>query len=76
MELPIKGAHNELHSGFVSIRFHMDIQNGLSFVSVIRKASHPSTLSALLHFNGRIAEKQKNFPVDVLEHPDTQNYLR
>jgi hypothetical protein len=76
LELPIKGADNELHSGLVCIRFHLDIEKGLSFVSIIRKATHPSTLSALLLFDGRVAEKQKGFPVEVLEHPDTQLYLR
>jgi hypothetical protein len=76
LELPIKGAGNELHSGLVCVRFHMGTESGLSFVSIIRRSSPANTLSALLLFDGRVAEKQKGFPVEVLEHPDTQLYLR
>jgi hypothetical protein len=75
LELPIKCARNELYSGLICIRFHLDLEDGLSFVSIVRQSVRRAS-SALLHFDGSTAEKQRGFPVDVVYHPDTQAYFR
>lgn len=74
LKLPIKGLNNELYTGFVCIKFHLDVQLGLSFISIIKRAPE-RTVSALLDFKGRVTEQQHGFNVDILQHSEIQKYL-
>ncbi len=38
LKLPIKGINDELYTGFICIKFHVDIENGLSFISIVKRA--------------------------------------
>jgi len=56
LRLPIKGANGELLMGFICIKFEVDIDKGLTFVSVIKRV-HDKSMNALIDFHGRITEK-------------------
>lgn len=75
LKLPIKGANNELYTGFVCIKFHLDISLGMSFISIIKR-SPERTVSALLDFTGNITEQQQGFNSHILQHSEIQKYLR
>lgn len=47
--LPIKGANGRLLKGFVCIKFQVDLEEGLTFVSIV-KLAHGKSLSALVDF--------------------------
>jgi len=54
--LPIRGAKGELFMGYICIKFQVDIEKGLTFVSVIKRV-HGKSVNAMLDFNGNITEK-------------------
>ena len=51
--LPIKGKNQEMFTGFVCIRSHIDIEEGIGFVSIIKNVALKS-LGALIDFEGNI----------------------
>lgn len=68
LKLPIKGVGTELFTGFVCIKFHVDIAKGLSFVSIVKRVLD-RTAMALIDFGGRVHEIEGGFQAEVLEHP-------
>ena len=63
--LPIKGASENLHNGNICVRFHIDIQHGLSFIATIKNVPSQN-ISALLNFDGTLREKERGFPREAL----------
>jgi len=75
LELPIRGVNGELHLGLVCIRFHIDIDEGLSFISIIKLIDRKK-VSAIMDFTGKITENQEKFPMEVMSHPDTISCIK
>ena len=55
LKLPIKGVDQELLLGFVCIKFQVDIHQGLTFISVIKKTQDKS-MNILMNFRGEVTE--------------------
>ena len=53
LSLPIKGSNCRLLKGFVCIKPQVDLEEGLTFVSII-KLAHDKTSSALVNFEGQV----------------------
>jgi len=56
IKLPIKGANGKLLMGYVCIKFEIDVEKGLTFISII-KLVHDRSMHALIDFSGKITEK-------------------
>lgn len=72
--LPIKGANGRLLKGFVCIKFQVDLEEGLTFVSII-KLAHDKSSSALVNFEGEVTEIEEGFREEILSHSEVQKYL-
>jgi hypothetical protein len=60
LKLPIKGANGKLITGFVCIKFQIDIEEGLTFISII-KLTHDKGSHVLMNFEGMITECEEGF---------------
>lgn len=65
LKLPIKGANNELFMGYVCIKFQIDIEKGLTFISIIKRV-HDKTTNVLMNFKNEITEKEEGFFEQIL----------
>lgn len=72
--LPLKGANGRLLKGFVCIKFQVDLEEGLTFVSII-KLAHDRSSSALVNFKGEVTEIEEGFNAALLSHSEVQRYL-
>jgi len=68
LKIPFKGAGSFLLIGHISIKYMLDVEVGLTFISIM-KHSNDKTSSALLTLEGRVTEKEDGFFDEILEHP-------
>ena len=68
IKLPFKGVGSFLQMGYINIKYMLDVEAGLTFISIIKRSNDKAS-SALLTLEGRVTEKEDGFNEDILEHP-------
>lgn len=74
LKLPIKGANGKLAMGYVCIKFAVDLNEGLTFVSVV-KLAHDRSSHVLMNFAGKVTESEEGFNKEIISHSEIQKYL-
>ena len=60
LKLPMKGANNRLLMAYICIKFEVDLEQGLTLVSVV-KLTHDKCHRALMDFDGNVTECDPDF---------------
>lgn len=60
LKLPMKGANNKLLMAYICIKFEVDLEQGLTLVSIV-KLTHDKCQRALMDFNGNVTEWDPEF---------------
>ena len=65
--LPMKGNKNELFLAYICIKFQIDIEVGLTFISIAKRCNARSA-NALMDIRGKITEQEAHFDPRITQH--------